>query len=164
MGTKSTVFSQEIKQKGHFNYREFYEMAFSFLKDKGYRVEEHKYEEKISTDGKEITLNWVSPKKVSDYFKNVIKTDWKINDLVDTEIEIDGKRTKTNKGTVKIKVEATIERDYDGEWDKKPIWKMLRGIYDRYIIRTTIDEYEGRLAGDAGEFVGELKGFLQLGK
>ena len=164
MGTKKTVFAQEIKQKGHFNYRELYETAFSFLKDKGYRVEEHKYEEKISADGKEINLKWESPKKVSDYFNNLIKTSWSIRGLVDTEVEIDGKRTQTNKGEVKIKVESTLERDYDGEWEKKPLWKFLRGIYDRYIIRTTMDEYENRLAGDSAEFIGELKGFLQLGK
>ena len=41
---------------------------------------------------------------------------------------------------------------------------MLRGVYDKYIIRTTMDEYEGRLVEDAVEFVGQVKSFLQLGK
>ena len=39
----------------------------------------------------------------------------------------------------------------------------MRGFYDKYIIRTTIDEYEGRLEDDADDLIDQVKSFLRMG-
>ena len=55
-----------------------------------------------------------------------------------------------------------LVKDYEGRWEDEPLWKFLRGTYEKYIIRTTNDEYEDRLEDDALEYIDQIKAFLQL--
>jgi hypothetical protein len=162
MAEKNTVFKEAIKHKGYWTFSELYNFCFDFLKDEGYTIKEKAYTEKVSGAGKEIIIEWDTSKKVTDYFKNHLKVDWHILGMKDAEIERDTKKESTNKGEVKITIEGMLEKDYEDKWETRPFWKILRGIYDHYILRTTIDEYEDRLTDVAVKFVNELKAFLQL--
>ena len=162
MGTKVEVFEETIKHKGFFEYSEFYVYCYDWLKTKGYSIKEKEYTEKVSGDSKEIIISWEAGKKATDYYKGIIKVKWHILGMSDTEAEVNGKRKKVNKGEVKIKVAAELERDYEGEWEKQPLWKFLRGTYDRYIAKTTQDYYADSVKGDAEGFVEDVKAFLTL--
>lgn len=162
MSVSSNIAKQTIKKKGYWNYTDLYNFCFSWLKDNGYGVKENEYVEKLSDFGKEIQLKWEAGRKVTDYFKFVIKVEWHILGMNDAVIERDGKQEKTNKGEVKISISADLVKDYEDNWDKKPLAKFLRGIYDKYIIRTTIDNYEDTLKDDFKEYVSQVKSFLEL--
>jgi hypothetical protein len=162
MAEKNTVFKQSIKHKGHWNFTDLYNFCFGFLKDEGYHVKEGVYTEKISGFGKELIIEWSAEKKVTDYFKNYIKVKWHVLGMKDAEVEQDGKKINTNKGEVKIAIEGMLENDYENRWENRPLWKFLRGIYEKYVIRTTVDQYENRLTDVGTKFVGEIKSFLQL--
>jgi len=164
MGEKNRIFKQRVKQVGYWNYTELYNLCFDWLKDNGYNTKENEYTEKQKPNGKEIILKWVAKKKVTDYLMNVIELEWHILGMKDVEVEEDGKKVGTNKGEVKIDFTVDLEKDYEENWDKKPIWKFMRGVYDKYVARTTIDEYEDRIEDDALEFIAQVKGFLRLHK
>ncbi len=161
MSVKNTVFEQTLKHKGYFTYSDLYSYCYNWFKDNRYSVAEEEYVEKIS-NGKEIQITWVAKKKVSDYLREIITIKWHILGLNDAEVEINGKKEKTNKGDIKMKVTAEMERDYESEWEKKPFWKSVRGIYDKYIIKTTVDDYEDRLAGKGQSYIEEVKAYLNL--
>ncbi|MCK5321185.1 hypothetical protein KAJ38_01280 [Candidatus Pacearchaeota archaeon] len=163
MAEKKEVYKQKLKQKGYWNYVDLYNFCFDWLKDEGYNVKEKEYVEKLSSFGKEIMLKWVASKKVTDYFKNEIEVNWHILGMKDAEVEQDGKKVSTNKGEVGIVIKATLVRDYEERWEDKPIWKFLRGIYEKYVIRTTVDEYEDSLEDKAKEYLKDMKAFLQIG-
>lgn len=162
MVEKSTVFAEKLKHTGYWNFRDLYNFCYLWLQDEGYLVEEHEYNEKIVANGKEIIIKWRAWKKVSDYFKNVIELKWRILRMVDSEIEIEGKKQKTNHGEVEIKFESILERDYEERWEVSPTYKFFRAIYDKYIIKQTWDEYEDRLADKTATFVQQIKAFLVL--
>jgi hypothetical protein len=82
--------------------------------------------------------------------------------MSEVEVEENGKKIKTNKGEVKIVTKAIVKRDYEETWDKSPFYKTLRGIYDKYIMRTTAEEYEDTLTAKAQSFVEDTKAFLNL--
>lgn len=161
MSTKSPVFKQELKFKGFFNYGDFYNYCYNWLKDEGYSIAEDKYSEKVS-GAKEIDIEWKAEKKINDYYKNIIELKWKILGLVDAEVQENGKPVKTQKGEVKLKFAAVLESDYSDEWEASNFQKMMRGIYDKYIVRTTTDEFEDRLGGKAESLVEDAKAFLNL--
>jgi hypothetical protein len=162
MAEKSEVYKGVVKHKGFWNYSEIYKFAYAWLKDEGYNISEDNYTEKVTSFGKEIAIKWTSKKKVSDYFRNIITVSWHILGMTDSEIERAGKKEKTNKGEIKLTFTATLERDYEKRWEDKPFWKMMRGVYDKYVIRTTMDEYEDRLQSKVLKFIEETKSFLQL--
>ncbi len=162
MAEKKEVYKQKLKQVGHWNYKDLYGFCFDWLKDEGYNVKEKEYVEKSSNFGKEITLKWTADKSVTDYFKNEIEVGWHILGMKDAEVEQEGKKISTNKGEVAITVKATLVRDYEERWEDKPLWKFLRGIYEKYVIRTTIDAYGGNLEDKAREYLKDIKAFLQI--
>ncbi len=162
MAEKSNVFESTIKHEGYWHYRALYSFCYNWLKEEGYDLYEDQYTEKITGDGKEIEIKWKAKKKVSDYFRNIIELKWHILRMQDAEVEIDGKKKKMNKGEVKIKFSADLERDYEARWEDKPFWKFLRATYDKYIIKTTMDEYEDRLTAKTGKYTEEVKAFLNL--
>jgi hypothetical protein len=162
MADKSEVYSQAIKQKGYWNFTELYNFCFNWLEDEGYSLKEKEYTEKATPAGKEIVIRWEAKKGVTDYFDNVIEVNWKILGMKDAEIEREGRKESTNKGEVKVDIKANLVRDKENQWENKPLWRVLRGIYEKYIIRTTVNEYEDRLEKKVKKYVSEIKAFLQI--
>jgi len=158
----SNVLQEELKHKGFFNFTELYIFCFQWLKDEGYKISEDRYEEKLTGNEKEIKIKWTAKKKISDYFRNQIELKWHILRMTDAEVEIDGKKEKTNKGEVGIKFAVDLARDYEERWENTPTLKFLRGIYDKYVVRTTREEYEERLKARAEFFIDQIKAFLTL--
>ena len=64
--------------------------------------------------------------------------------------------------TVDRATRAILEKDYEHRWENNPFWKFLRGIYDRYIIRTRIEQYEERLLEEVNEAIAEAKALLAI--
>ena len=162
MAQKKEVYKEVLKQTGHWKYSELYDLAFSWLKSSGYKLKEDLYNEKLSSNGKEVIIKWTAEKKVTDYFKFQILMDWHILGMKDAEVEVDGKKVNTNKGEVEIKFKANIIKDYEKRWEDKPLWKFLRGIYEKYIIRETVEEFEDDLENETKEMIQDLKAFLRI--
>jgi hypothetical protein len=162
MAQKKQVYKETFKTTNYWKYSELYDMAFNWLKKNGYKIEENMYNEKLLSNGKEVVIKWTAEKKITDYFMYQIIMDWHILGLVDAEVEIDGKKTKTNKGEVEIIFKANIIKDYEKRWEDKPFWKFMRGVYEKYIIRETVDEFEDDLEDDVKDLIKAIKGFLRI--
>jgi hypothetical protein len=162
MSEKLSVVNQQVKKKGYFNFPELYEFCFLWFKEKGYKVMEKKYIEKESGGAKEVQLKWVCAKKITDYFMFEFSVSWHIIAMTDETVEIGGKAVKTNKGDLKMSIEAELVSDYEDRWETNPFNKLIRGIYDRYIIKTRADQQEDELEDRANKFIGDTKAFLEL--
>ena len=162
MAEKDTIIAGKLKQAGDFDFNGFYEFVYDWLRGEDYDIGEKKYSEKVSGESKNIEIIWECYKKVSDYFKFMIKMDWNITGLKKIEVVKDGKKIKTNSGTIEIKFRAVLIKDYESRWENHPFWKFLRGFYDRYIIRTRVEQYEERLLGEINEYIAEIKGLLAI--
>lgn len=162
MVEKDKVFEGKVKQSGVFDFKELYSFCYNWLIDQGYLLTEKLYNEKIGASGKDVEIEWLAFKKVSDYFKFSIKVNWRILGMTRVEVEKDGVKTKMDKGIPEIKIAATLEKDYENRWESNPFYKFLRGTYDRYLIRARIDQYEGKLFMETDEFIAQIKAFLAI--
>lgn len=162
MAQKKNVYTEKLTQVGYWNYDEVYKFLFNWLKDEGYGIAETAYKEKLSGGGKEILISWDAGKKVTDYFKRQILLEWHILGMKDAEVEIDGKKVSTNKGELEIKFVANLVKDYEARWEDKPLHKFMRGLYENYIIRTTVTEYEDNLEDECKALIADLKAFLRI--
>jgi hypothetical protein len=154
--------AQKIKHRGVFDFPEIYRYAYTWYIDQGYDLVEKNYTEKVTARGKEIEIEWVAVRKISDYFRFNIKTNWRILGMTDVEVEENGKKVKVNNGDLEIKFSVTLEKDYEARWEGNPWLKFLRGLYDKYIIRARIDAYEGKLIGEVNEVIAQVKSYLAL--
>ena len=162
MAEKDTIFSGKIKHKGMFGFKDFYSFAYDWLCEESYNVTEKSYSEEITGDSKKVEIEWEAKKKISDYFRFLMKISWKVLNLKEVEIVKEGKKVKTNSAQVEIKIKGIIVKDYDSRWENNPFAKFMRGVYDRYVIKSRIDEYEDKIKSESDEFVDQCKAFLAL--
>jgi len=162
MAEKDRVFSGKLKQKGIFNFKDLYEFLYDYLMDENYDVFEDKYVEKIEGDAKNVEIKWTAIKEVSDYFRYEITLYWLINGMKKVKVKKETREITMDSGTIEIKFEASIVKDYENRWEANAFLKFLRGIYDRYIIKTRVDENELKLFQETNELTAQTKSFLAL--
>ena len=163
MAEKDTVFSSKIKYGGIFSFSNLYKFCYDWLSEEtGIGISEDKYVEKLSGDSKDVEFEWSGSKKVTDYFRFDYKIKFKINGLTNVELVKEGKKTRTNKGSVEIGVKGILVRDYQGKFESSSFQKFLRGVYEKWVISSRIEDYEGKVFGDCDEFLAQAKSFLDL--
>ena len=163
MAEKDTIFTSKVKYGGIFSFPDFYKFCYDWLTDEtALNVAEEKYVEKLQGNSKNIDIEWKGTRKVTDYFKFEIKAKFRILGLEKVEIERDGKKMKTNKGSVEVKVSGTLIRDYNGKFESSAFKKFLRSIYEKWVIKSRIDQFEEKLIGDSNEFLSQAKAYLDL--
>jgi len=163
MAEKDQVFSSKVKSTGIFLFKDFYKFCYDWLTEEGgFDVAEEKYSEKIIGNSKDIDIEWVGTKKVTDYFKFEVKVVFQVIGLTDVEVNQNEVKVRTNKGTVSIKITGNLIKDYDGKWEKSPFLKMSREVYEKYIIKSKVDALANKLAGNCDEFLSQTKAWLAL--
>ncbi|MBS3076033.1 hypothetical protein J4429_06285 [Candidatus Pacearchaeota archaeon] len=162
MVEKDSILKEKLKQSGIFDFKELYEFAFDYLMTENYDVNEKKYSEKVSGDSKEVEIEWEAFKKVSDYFRFVLKTGWKITGLKKVKVKKGDKEVTMDSGMIEIRFECLLHKDYESRWENHPMWKFLRGVYDRYIVKNRIEQYEEKLIREFTDFINQFKTFLAV--
>ncbi len=163
MAEAETIFSSKIKYAGVFNFKEFYQFCYDWLTQEiGFAIMEAKYDEKLDGDAKNIEVEWEGKKKITDYFQYKTKIKFRVLGLKKVEVIRDGKKEKTNEGSVEVKVNADLVRDYQGKFELTAFKKFLRSIYEKWVIPVRIQEYEEKLIGKVDEFLNQGKAWLDL--
>jgi len=163
MSEKNQIFSSKVKYDGIFSFKDFYKFCHDYLTEEfGFGVAELKYSEKITGDAKEIQIEWEGNKKVTDYFKYVIKAQFAIVGLKNVEVQREGKKIQTNKGSVEISMKGILVSDYEGKYDTSPTLRFFRSVYEKWIIPSTIEQIEDKLVSNCDGFLGEVKAYLDL--
>ena len=163
MVMKKELIKEKAATSGIFDFKGIYNFAHSWLKEeKKYGVTEDKYSEKVSGDSKDIVIEWTSVRQMSDYFVFEIKTKFEINGMSDVEVEIDGKKKEMNKGKIEMELKGNLVRDPESTWDKNPITRFFRDIYNKYVIPARIDTMEDKLRAHVGELKDQVKEFMDL--
>jgi len=163
MAEKEDIFSSKMKYDGILDFPAFYKFDYLWLsEEKNFTLRETAYKEKIKGDSKDINIEWKGFLKVTDYFKFEIKVEFKIIELKDVELVKNGTKVKMNKGSVEVKIKGTLVRDYEGKFEKSATQKFMRSIYEKWIIPSRVDEYEGKIAEICDEFLSQAKAFLDI--
>jgi len=163
MAEKDEIFSSKIKYGGIFLFSDFYRFCYEWLTDEtDLKITENKYSEKLEGDSKKIDVEWTGKKKVTDYFQFEIKVSFRITNLINVEINQGNAKIKTNKGQVEVKVKGILVKDYEGKFETNAFKKFLRSIYEKWIIKSRIDQMEDKIIGDCDEFLSQAKAYLDL--
>ena len=162
MVEKDIVYKGKVKHSGIFDFAELYHFCYNWMFDKDYKIIEKTYSEKVKPNGKQVEILWEGKRKISDYFRFVLKLQWRILGMNEVEVQKDGAKIKLNKGQLEIGFTAVLEKDYEHRWEGNAFFKFLRGVYDRYIIRGRIEKYEEKLFFEVDEYIAQVKAFLAL--
>ncbi|MAH03222.1 hypothetical protein CMI39_00340 [Candidatus Pacearchaeota archaeon] len=163
MPEKETIFSSKVEYSGVFQFSDFYNFCYNWLTDEmGLDISEDKYEEKLSGDTKTIEIEWTGEKEVTDYFKFEFKVKFKLTGLKKVEINQEGKKIETNKGKIKITAKGNLVRDYKGKFETTAFKKFLRSIYEKWVISSRIEQFQGDIFKNGDDFLAQAKSYLDL--
>ena len=163
MVEKNVVFSSKIKYEGIFSFADFYKFCYDYITEElDFGVAENEYSEKLKGDTKELAIEWEGEIKITDYFKYVIKVNFLIFNLANIEVQQEGKKKKTNKGILSVAVKGTMVSDYDGKYETSPMLRFFRGVYEKWIIPSKIEQIEEKLISDCDDFLSQAKAYLAL--
>ncbi|MBI5803558.1 hypothetical protein HY448_02635 [Candidatus Pacearchaeota archaeon] len=163
MAEKDTIYNSKIKSTGVFSFKDFYVFCYKWLtEDVGLTILENKYSEKITGDSKNIEVKWTGTRDITDYFQFEMEVVFDVKGLSKIEISEKGKKIETNKGSVEVKVKGTLVRDYKGKFEATGFNKFLRGIYEKWVITSRINELKGKIKNDCDEFLSQGKAYLDL--
>ena len=163
MAEKETVFSSKMKYNGIFPFSNFYKFCYEWLTaETGLKISEDKYAEKLIGTSKDIEIEWTGTRKLTDYFKLEAKVKFRILALTNVDIDQNGVKVSTNKGSVEVGIKGIIVKDYEGKFETTGFRKFLRSVYEKWIIPSVVDEFETKIIEDCDEFLGQAKAYLDL--
>ena len=110
MVEKEQIYNTKLKYKGVFPYKLFYQFCYDWIMEQTEvdTFSEKEYEEKIQGNEKEVKIEWETTKKLTDYFRMDIKINFHITNMVNVEINRDGKKFKMNEAKVKVIIKGNL--------------------------------------------------------
>lgn len=152
----------KLKHKAIFNLDELYKLMYRWFDFNGYFQQETEYRDSDEEGGKHLEIRWYAEKKVDDYIKFAIEPSFIVIGLTKVEVEREGGiKAATNKGEVEIRFDAYIVKDYDDKWTG-PVSRLFREIYDRFIIKKRLEDYEALLQTELYKLIDNIKAFLNV--
>ena len=143
-------------RNGVFDLNEFLSKAKTWFFRKQYDYAEKKHSDKDLPQGHEVNIICVNDRKVSDYIKFHIDMDLFITDMKKTKV--DGRTFE--KGNFEARFFAWLELDYKKKWQSRPFANFLLHVYNNYIIKKQIQDYEDKLYDEVMELFSKLKKVL----
>ncbi|MBW2981873.1 hypothetical protein KY343_03265 [Candidatus Woesearchaeota archaeon] len=163
MSEKKLVIDQlKLTFEGIFDLNGLYRTIDSWFYEKNYDKWEKKNYEQVMPTGKDIEIEMLPWKKTTDYFKNIIKIRMRFTNIKDVEIEKQGVKLRLNQGKVMMIFDGYLESDYDQKWEDKPMFFLLRTLFDKYVFRSYFTKFEKWLVNDVYDIHGRIQRFLNL--
>lgn len=148
-------FGVILEKKGLFDFYKLYNIFLNFFKSYKYFSNEKDFSTKTKPQGKDYTIEYSGERKITNYLKFYI----------DVRIEIRGAKTlnikthKKQRGHVIVRFKAYYEKDYMNKWKYFP---FLKKLYEEYIIKQKILDYEGKLWAETNNLITKTKKALGL--
>jgi hypothetical protein len=163
MVEKDSLIKEKVKHGGIGDLKAAYKYAYGWLNEQNYTIIEDEYSEKSSGDAKELIIKWTASRKLTDYFKILLKIKWKVLNLKEIEVEIEGKKRNMNKySEIELEIVGVLEKDYSNKWEGSAFNKFIRDIYNKFVIPQRIEQKEDQVKKEVQEFKEEMKAFFEL--
>ena len=159
---KTLIDGKSLSYEGVFNLREMYKLIDKWFKDHGYEKQEIKNWEDVTEKEKQIIIEIIPYKKVSDYARLDIRIFMIFSKLTEIEVEKDNVKIKMNKGRAEFYLDAYVITDYENKWETRPIFHFMRNVFDKFIYKMYMSNYDGEVIRDCTEVENEIRSFLNM--
>lgn len=153
-----------LTYEGLFSIKDLYKMIDEWFRQKNYDKREKNNTESVTPEGKYIEIELEPWKKVTDYARNVIRLRMIFENITDVEVERDGKKMTLNKGKAHFVFDGFLGTDYFQRWEGKPLFFVIRAIYDKFIYAPYTAGFAKGVKDDVMHLHNQIKAFLNLYK
>lgn len=157
-----SVTSARTKFNGLFDFGDYYRLLYDLFRSMGYSVVEQKYSHKNNPTGNDVEIEWQCYKKVDDYSMFRIFAKTLIVSMEKVQVTVEGVQTKKDKADCELDLKCFIQTDYENRWETSPFLKFLKGVYDSYFYRATMENWKERISTDMHTVENEVKAFFNM--
>lgn len=161
---KTLIDGKSLSYEGVFNLKELYRLIDKWFKDHGYAKQEIKNWEDVSQNEKQIILEIIPYKKVSDYARLDIRIFMIFSKLTEIDLEKDGINFKMNKGRAEFYFDAYVVTDYENKWETRPIFYFVKNVFDKWVYRIYTSSYDSEVIRDCTEIENEIRSYLNMNR
>jgi hypothetical protein len=161
---KVVVENIGIAYEGIMDVNAIYNFIDHWVADRGWDKNDVMHEVRNKETHREIFLDLRPAKIISDYVKYQLITKATFSNIVDTEVEIDGKKMKLQKGSVKLAFRGVMITDWEGDLQSNAKVIILKTIYDKFIYRRHMADFEGSLKDEVYRLRNEVSSYLNITK
>lgn len=160
--TQIIIREKTLEYEGLFDPKELYTIIDEFYRSNHFDRNEFTNSEHVYKDGKQLRLDVRPYKKISDYVKIEVKIELFASHLKEQLIEIKGIKKKLYKGHVKIMFTGYLITDYEGSWEMKPFYYLLRMLVDKFIYKGYLEEAKNYLVSTINKSFNEIRTYLNM--
>ncbi|MDI6737167.1 MAG: hypothetical protein QME12_01470 [Nanoarchaeota archaeon] len=149
-----------IKKAGILDFDGMFALIPQFASQYNYDFIEKKHTEKVGPTGNYIESNWYMERKVTYYIKFIIEVEFLVRDMNTVIVELpDGAKKKRNQGRVEVVFNARMQKNYLKNFSEKKgeFSDFLRAVYEKYLAKARLKNYEDKLEDEARDFLDDLK-------
>ena len=163
MSEKRLVIDQlKLTFDGPFDLPGLYKLIDNFFYERNWDKFEKLNTEQVLPTGRNIKIELVNWKSITDYYKITMRIRLYSKDLIHTSIEHDGKTVELNKGKVMLVIDGYVDADRHGKWEGSPFNWFLREIFDKYIFKGHFGKAEQWLVSDVNDLYGQIQTYLNV--
>ncbi len=123
------------RYSGIFDFDGLQHVMVQWLKARRFWFHESTYKHMPGTEfGREEEIYWVAQRNVDSYVQYNIEIYFHLFDINMAEVIHEGEKKKLTKARMEIWFSGKVVFDYQGHWDKSKFHRILRGIYNKYIL------------------------------
>lgn len=161
---KTLIDGKSLSYEGVFNLRELYRSIDKWFKDHGYDKQEIKNWEDVSEHEKQVIIEIIPYKKVSDYARIDIRIFMIFSKMSEIEIEKEGFKLKMHKGRAEFYFDAYVVTDYENKWETRPIFYFMKNFFDKFVYKVYTSSYDGEAIRDCSEVENEIRSYLNMNR
>ena len=156
------INKKRLTYEGLFNVLDLYNVINEWLEEKNYDKREITNTEKITPEGKYIEILLQPWKKISDYAKIEHRIRIIMADVKDVEVEKDGVKVMLNQGKLRFVFDTMITTDYENRWEGKPVYFLIRELFDKYIYKGVNELDKKQAITDFNQLYSLIRAYLNL--
>jgi hypothetical protein len=160
--TKTLIWLKPLKYTGLVDLKGLYKTLDKWLTDNHYDKVERRNNEHVSEEGRQIVLELVPYKKITDYAKVVIRVYAEMTNLTERVVERNGLKHKYHHGDLFFSFDCFLVTDYEQHWETRATYYFLRTLVDKFVYKGYTKRFEGEAVSDCKELINEIKNYLNM--
>ena len=148
--------------KGMFNANDLFRAIDSWLFEKGFEKRTNKNFEYDTASGKFMEWESYPWKKVTDYYRQMMKIRILIYDMVKKDVVHEGKKERLDHGRGIIYLDGYLELDYEHRWDGNAFLQAVRTLFDKWLYVHYTESFEKMVTRDCHMLNDHLEKLLNL--
>ena len=160
--TKTLIWQRPLKYSGLVDLKGFYTMLDKWMAENHYNKVERRNHEEVVENGKQIILELLPYKKLSDYAKCEMRIYIEMTNLREEVVTRNGLKHKYHRADLFFSFDCYLVTDYEGHWESKPAYYFLRVVVDKFIYKSYTSRFEQEAVSDCNEVINEIKAYLNM--